>query len=64
MFIDTHAHIYTDAFQNEYAEIVDRAKSANVNQILMPKQMAAKPEAPEQGAKLYAELAEVNFIHR
>ena len=36
MFIDTHAHIYTDAFQNEYAEIVDRAKSANVNQILMP----------------------------
>ncbi|MFT4565187.1 MAG: TatD DNase family protein [Saprospiraceae bacterium] len=36
MFIDTHAHIYTDAFKDEYAEIVERAREANVNRILMP----------------------------
>ena len=36
MFIDTHAHIYTDAFQDEYAEIIERAIFAKVNCILMP----------------------------
>jgi len=36
MFIDTHAHIYTDAFQDEYAEIIQRARDANVHRILMP----------------------------
>ena len=36
MFIDTHAHIYIDAFQDERAEIVERAQNAKVHRILMP----------------------------
>lgn len=36
MFIDTHAHIYTDAFQDDYAKIVQRAQDAHVERILMP----------------------------
>ncbi len=36
MYIDSHAHIYTDAFDNEYADIVQRALNAKVNRILMP----------------------------
>lgn len=36
MYIDTHAHIYSDAFHDQYDEVVDRAVKAQIQQILMP----------------------------
>ncbi len=35
-WIDTHAHIYLPEFANDQAEIVDRARQANVNTIFLP----------------------------
>ncbi len=34
--IDTHAHIYSDEFENDRAGAIERAKTAGVNKILMP----------------------------
>jgi len=36
MYIDTHAHIYMDAFEGEHNDIVARALGANVSKIVMP----------------------------
>lgn len=36
MFIDTHAHIYMDRFDEDFEEIIQRSLDAKVNQILMP----------------------------
>ena len=36
MMIDTHAHIYLDAFKEEKDEVVERAISAGVEKIFMP----------------------------
>ncbi len=34
--IDTHSHIYSEAFDEDIAETIQRAKNANVGQILLP----------------------------
>lgn len=34
--IDTHAHIYTDQFQEDVDEVIERALDSGVNKILMP----------------------------
>ncbi len=34
--IDTHSHIYSEAFDEDIAEAIQRAKDANVGQILLP----------------------------
>jgi len=34
--IDTHSHIYSEAFNEDIAEAIQRAKDANVGQILLP----------------------------
>lgn len=34
--IDTHSHIYSEAFDADIAEAIQRAKDANVGQILLP----------------------------
>ena len=34
--IDTHAHIYSDEFQNDRPGAIERAKMAGVNKIIMP----------------------------
>ena len=36
MFIDTHAHIYSEEFSGEYPEMIERAGKAGVKKILMP----------------------------
>ena len=34
--IETHAHIYSDKFQEDLDETIDRAKEIGVERILMP----------------------------
>lgn len=34
--IDTHSHIYSEAFDEDIAEVIQRAKEANVGQIFLP----------------------------
>ncbi len=34
MIIDTHAHIYWDSFQEDYSEVISRAKSAGVTKFI------------------------------
>lgn len=36
MFIDTHAHIYLDAFDDDFNAVIDRAREAGVDRIVMP----------------------------
>ena len=34
--IDTHCHIYTEEFADDYRDVIERARTAGVTQILMP----------------------------
>lgn len=34
--IDTHSHIYSEEFDNDIDEVIDRAKKVGVESILMP----------------------------
>ena len=34
--IDTHTHIYLQEFDNDRSEVIDRAKNANINAVIMP----------------------------
>jgi TatD DNase family protein len=34
--IDTHAHLYAEAFEGEIDEVISRAKAAGVTKILLP----------------------------
>lgn len=36
MFIDTHAHIYSKEFDNDVADVIQRAKNANIEKIVLP----------------------------
>lgn len=36
MFVDTHAHIYLDAFADDFNAVLDRAREAGVDKIVMP----------------------------
>jgi len=36
MFIDTHSHIYTDEFSSDRAEVIERAKNAGIDKIVIP----------------------------
>ena len=36
MFIDTHAHTYHQQFAEDIDDIVQRAKEAKVNKVLLP----------------------------
>ena len=36
MFIDTHTHIYTDAFDEDRDEAIKRAMAAGVSQLILP----------------------------
>jgi TatD DNase family protein len=36
MFIDTHAHLYLKEFDNDIAEVIERAKAAQVDFIIVP----------------------------
>lgn len=36
MFIDTHAHIYSKEFDTDVAEVIQRAKEANIEKIVLP----------------------------
>lgn len=36
MFIDTHAHIYLDRFEEDFDEVIEKALASNVKQIYMP----------------------------
>lgn len=36
MFIDTHSHIYSEEFDNDICEVIQRAKDNKVNKILLP----------------------------
>jgi TatD DNase family protein len=34
--IDTHSHIYSEEFDNDIAEVIDRCKEGNIQKILLP----------------------------
>lgn len=36
MFIDTHSHVYANAFENDLEAVIQRAQEANVSKILLP----------------------------
>ena len=36
MFIDTHTHIYTEEFDADRKEVVERAKAAGAKALLLP----------------------------
>ncbi|MDC1107199.1 TatD family hydrolase, partial [Prolixibacteraceae bacterium] len=36
MIIDSHSHIYSSEFKNEYPDIIQRAKNAGVEKIILP----------------------------
>ncbi|HPK09365.1 MAG TPA: TatD family hydrolase [Saprospiraceae bacterium] len=36
IFVDTHAHIYSEEFKNDLDDIISRAKDANILEIFMP----------------------------
>ncbi|QZT35698.1 TatD family hydrolase [Halosquirtibacter xylanolyticus] len=36
MIIDSHSHIYSSEFKNEYSDIIQRAKTAGVEKIILP----------------------------
>ena len=36
MFIDTHSHIYTEEFNTDRAEVIERAKSFGIGKIVLP----------------------------
>ena len=36
MIIDTHSHVYLDVFQEDLNEVVERAKSFEVQKVLLP----------------------------
>lgn len=36
MFIDTHSHIYSEQFDDDIAEVIQRAKDANISKIVLP----------------------------
>ncbi len=53
MLIDTHAHIYVDQFKEDLPEIVERAKSAGLEKILMPNIDVYSIEAMKQVEQQY-----------
>jgi len=36
MFIDTHSHIYSEQFDDDIAEVIQRAKNASISKIILP----------------------------
>lgn len=50
--IDTHCHIYTEDFADDYKDVIERARAAGVSQILMP---AINVESIEPMMRLAAE---------
>lgn len=36
MFIDTHAHLYSDEFESDIEQVIANAEDANIRQILLP----------------------------
>ena len=34
--IDTHSHLYADAFTDDFQDVVKRARESNVEKILLP----------------------------
>jgi len=36
MFVDTHSHVYLDAFQEDLDEVILRSKQGNVERVLLP----------------------------
>jgi TatD DNase family protein len=55
-FIDTHSHIYQDAFKDDIEEVVFRARSESVSYILLPNIDATSVEALHQLAGLFPDV--------
>ena len=36
MLIDTHAHLYADEFTQDFVQVIERAKSADVQKVILP----------------------------
>jgi TatD DNase family protein len=36
MFVDTHSHIYSEEFSTDRNDVIDRAKKAGINKIILP----------------------------
>jgi TatD DNase family protein len=36
MFIDTHCHLYTEEFKSDKSEVIERAKTAGIEKIILP----------------------------
>jgi TatD DNase family protein len=53
MFIDTHSHLYLEAFDNDRESVVERALAAGVNHIVLPDIDASTREAELELAARY-----------
>jgi TatD DNase family protein len=58
MIIDTHAHIYSDQFDDDREAVIQRALDANVKKILMPNVDSESIEAMLQCEEAYPEVCE------
>ena len=56
--IDSHAHIYLEEFQEDLHEVIERAKSAGVEKILMPN---IDKDSIEQMLKVEREFPDMCF---
>ena len=36
MYIDTHSHLYSEDFDNDIDEVINRAKNAGIKKIILP----------------------------
>lgn len=63
MFVDTHAHIYLDAFAGEFDAVLDRAREAGVQKIVMPAIDAATIEQAIELSARYEGLYAMAALH-
>ena len=54
--IDTHAHVYAAEFKNDLADVIQKAKEAGVNQVLLPNIDSESIEALNELVKNYPDF--------
>lgn len=55
MLVDTHTHIYDNAFANDLAQVVERARAAGVQRMLLPNEDASTVAALQRVCATYSD---------